>query len=265
MENRFLMREDAPIGAQTWKAIDSAVLTTAKNVLSGRRILPLEGPYGLGLKVIPTMDYHLEGGIISSSCTPLQYIQTTFLMSRRDIAAYEQEGLPLDTCAAADAGLECARMEDNLLFHGAQNIAGLLSCEGTGSSVIAPWSKVGTAVDDIIKAVTSLDDVGFHGPYSLALPPARYNLLLRRYPQSDGTELEHIRTIVTDGVIKAPIIDKGGILVAAGPQYASIVVGQDMAAGYIGPVEESLEFSVSESLAFVIHDPASICVLSEKK
>ena len=36
--------------------------------------------------------------------------------------------------------------------------------------------------------LTKLDAAGFHGPYSLALAPAQYNLLLRRYPQGDGSE-----------------------------------------------------------------------------
>ena len=37
---------------------------------------------------------------------------------------------------------------------------------------------------------------------------------------------------------------------ASGRQYAAIVLGEDMTLGYIGPMGENLEFSVSESLAF---------------
>jgi uncharacterized linocin/CFP29 family protein len=264
MANKFLLREDAHLENETWAAIDATVINAAKSILAGRRILAVEGPYGLGLKGIPMMDDHLEGGLISSSVVPVQYIQNSFLLAKRDIAAHERDGLPLDTCAVADAAIETARMEDNLIFHGAQNIAGLFTCEGTASSPVSSWDKVGNAAEDIIRAITRLDEGGFHGPYALALAPARYNLLLRRYPQSHGTELEHIRTMVTEGVVKAPILDKGGILLAPGPQFATIALGQDLAAGFIGPVEESLEFSISESLALVIRDPGSICVLKEK-
>jgi uncharacterized linocin/CFP29 family protein len=264
MANKFLLREDAPLDAATWKAIDATVISAAKSFLAGRRILPVEGPYGLGMKGIPMMDDRLEGGLISSSFVPVQFIQTSFLLAKRDVAAHERDGLPLDTCAVADAAIESARIEDNLIFNGAQNIAGLFSCEGSGSSPLSSWEKVGNAADDVIRAITRLDTAGFHGPFALALAPARYNLLLRRYPQSDGTEMEHIRTMVTDGVVKAPILEKGGILIAPGTQFASIVLGQDLAAGFIGPVEESLEFSVSESLTLVIRDPGSICVLAEK-
>jgi uncharacterized linocin/CFP29 family protein len=58
--------------------------------------------------------------------------------------------------------------------------------------------------------VTGLDDAGFHGPYCLALAPALFNLLYRRYPQGDGTELDQVKTIVTDGVFKAPALKNGG-------------------------------------------------------
>jgi hypothetical protein len=34
-----------------------------------------------------------------------------------------------------------------------------------------------------------------------------------------------------------------------------------MTIGFIGPVEENLEFSISESLALMIREPRAICVL----
>jgi uncharacterized linocin/CFP29 family protein len=66
---------------------------------------------------------------------------------------------------------------------------------------------------------------------------------------------------MTDGVFKAPILDSGGILLASGRQYAAIVLGQDMSVGFIGPVGENLEFSISESLALLIRQPKAICAL----
>jgi len=79
-----------------------------------------------------------------------------------------------------------------------------------------------------------------------------------------GTELEHLRTIATDGVFKAPILKTGGVLLATGKQYASIVLGQDMTTGFIGPAGDALEFSITKSLALLVREPASICVLKEK-
>jgi uncharacterized linocin/CFP29 family protein len=95
----------------------------------------------------------------------------------------------------------------------------------------------------------------------MALAPWLYNLLLRRYPQGEGTELDHIRGIVTEGVVKAPALKKGGVLMASGTWFAAIEIGQDMTIGYTGPSGEGLDFFFTESLALLIREPRTICVL----
>ncbi|MGA9351059.1 MAG: family 1 encapsulin nanocompartment shell protein [Anaerolineae bacterium] len=263
MTNKYLAREDVPFGPETWKALDAAMIEAAKSVLTGRRLLHIEGPFGLGLKVVPLQDAEVKSGLIASPIIPLSLIQTTFTLGKRDLAAYERDGVSLDTTEVAKAAIECARLEDTLIFNGAPAVPGLLTAEDSSALGLSSWDEVGMAADDMIKAVTTLDDAGFHGPYCLALAPSRYNLLLRRYPQGNVSELEHVKTIVTEGVFKAPILESGGVLLASGRQFASIVLGQDMAIGFIGPAEEKLEFSISESLTPLIRQPRAICVLKE--
>jgi uncharacterized linocin/CFP29 family protein len=50
MENAFSGRDDAPISQETWNLLDSTMSGVAKSILAGRRLLSIEGPYGLGLK-----------------------------------------------------------------------------------------------------------------------------------------------------------------------------------------------------------------------
>jgi len=263
MVNKYLAREEAPIGPETWKVLDAAMMEAAKSVLAGRRLLHIEGPYGLGLKAVPLQDAEVKEGLIASPVIPLSLIQTTFTLGTRDLAAHERDGVSLDTTVVAQAAIECARLEDTLVFKGTPGVPGLLTVEGSNTFQLSPWDEVGAAADDIIKAVTILDSAGFHGPYCLALAPNRYNLLLRLYPRGPFSELEHVKTMVTDGIFKAPILESGGVLLASGRQFASIVLGQDMAIGFIGPVGEKLEFSISESLAPLIRQPQAICVLKE--
>jgi uncharacterized linocin/CFP29 family protein len=261
MANAYLGREEAPIGAETWKIIDDVAVQAAKSQITGRRLLPVEGPYGFGLKSLPLGDYALEDGISASISLPLSLIRTEFSLGKRDLAAYERDHLILDTAPVACAAMDAAAKEDRIIFNGLTGTPGLLNAEGAGFLTLTKWDKVGAAADQIIGAVTKLDASGFHGPYSLALAPAQYNLLLRRYPQGDGTELEHITSIVGDGVIKAPALKKGGVLIASGSQYASVAIGQDLAVGYNGPVGDLLEFQIYESLALVVRAPESILIL----
>jgi len=263
MANNYLSREDAPISAATWETLDKTMEAAAKTVLAGRRVLHVDGPYGLGLKAVPLADPPVERAAITSAVLPLALIHRSFMLSKRDMAAFEKDGVMLDTRGVAAAAIDCATLEDTLVFQGTRETAGLISAKGINSVKLGAWGEAGAAADDIIKAITVLDGAGFHGPYVMALAPARYNLLLRRYPQGNTTELEHIKTAVTEGVFKAPALESGGILLTSGRQYASIVLGQDMTVGFIGPEGERLEFNVSESLTPYIRQPKAICLLRE--
>lgn len=262
MENDYLGRADAPISAGTWKMLDTTMIGAAKSQLSGRRLISIEGPFGLGLKSIPLSDCEIADGISGSPMIPVNLVTSTFYLNKRDLAACEHAGAFLDLDPVACAAMACAAKEDGLIFSGIQETPGLLAAEGSSSLALGKWDKVGAAADQIIKAVTLLDEAGFHGPYCMGLAPSQYNLLLRRYPQADGTELEHVRTILGGDVIKAPVLKKGGVVLASGPQYCSLVIGQDMSIGFNGPAGNAYEFSVSESLALLIRAADAICVLT---
>ncbi len=263
MANKFLTRDDAPINAKTWDIIDRTMIEAAKNVLVGRRLLTVEGPFGLGLKAIPLSDPEVISDPIISSFLPLSLIVRDFNLSKRDLAAYEKDGVFLNTAGVARATIEVANLEDDRIFRGIKEAPGLLNIKGSTQVKLTSWEEPGSAIDNLIQALTTLDYEGFHGPYTLALAPNRYNLLLRRMPHGNVSELEHIRTMITEGVFKAPALENGGVLMASGKQYASIILGQDMTVGFIGPQSERLEFNITETLTPYIRQPKAICVLKE--
>lgn len=271
MSEKYLHRDDAPFSDKVWESIDQAVVGAAKSQLCGRRLLQIQGPYGLGLKALPTSDKLLEEKTsgeakMSAPCLiPLVMIQSEFCLPVRDIASFEQMGFPLDLGNAAKAAVDCARQEDNLIFNGSKNAGtkGLLNIDGSSSLKLNSWDSVGAAADDIIKAVTELDKTGFHGPYTLGLSSGLYNLLFRRYPQGNQTEIEHIRQIVTNGIIKIPAVSSGGILLCSGSQYANIVLGQDLMTAFIGPSGSEYEFMVSESAALKVLETGALCILKK--
>ena len=280
MSEQYLNRGDAPFGDGVWKAIDTAVVAAARSQLAGRRLLHTIGPQGLGFKTLPFGDSEVaqppsagttpEGGgatsgvTVSSSCMiPVAMIQSEFTLSVRDIAAYEQSGIPLDLNAAVKAAIALARQEDQLVFDGFQSlgVAGLLNTPGVRSIKLKPWNIAGDAVQDIINAVGELDAAGLPGPYALALTPKSYNHLFRLYPQSDMTELEHTRQVVTDGIVKAPALPGGGVLIDTSGPFANIVLGQDMMTSFVGPAPGRYQFAILESLALWVRVPEAICIL----
>ncbi len=202
-------------------------------------------------------------GLSSGGVIPLGLIGKTFSLSARDIAAFEQTGMPFSPAPAAQAALACAAREDDLLLNGSKplGVSGLLNAKGVQSMKLGTWNDVGAAADDVIKAATMLDEVGLHGPYALALAPARYNLLFRRYQQGNMVEMEHLRELVTDGIVKAPALSGGGVLLATGRQFATIVLGQDLTTGFVGPADGGYDLHLSESVALRLVQPKAVCVL----
>ena len=258
MVTDYLLRDDAPLGADVWAMLDEAVVDAARGQLSVRRLLEIEGPYGLGLKSIPLDDNEEVDGVITSPCLPLALISSTVVLGKRDLAGYEYAQLPPNLIRLADAAREAARREDDLLLNGAAGIQGLMDYPGVEQSGLGDWSAPGAAAADLIEAVTALDEAGFHGPYVLGLSPRRYNQLF--YTETCWSAYQMISQIVRS-IVKLPALKEGGVLIAEGRQYAAIVIGQDLSLGFIGPTRDGLEFSISESLALLVREPRAIRVL----
>jgi len=269
MSNTHLHRGDAPFGDDVWKRIDNTVVNVAKSQLTGRRLLELEGPYGLGVKALSGKEKSLtqeaEVQLGHAEYFPLLTIRAPFTIPIRDIASFEKTGVPFDILNVSEAVAACADLEDQIVFSGSKEagLNGLMNFPGCASLKLKSWESVGTASDDMISAVTKLDEAGFHGPYALALAPKLYNVLFRRYPQGNTVEMDHIKSLITGGLIKGPALKAGGVLVAAGARFASIALGQDLMAGFIGPSGGDYEFTLSETLTLIVRQPGAVCILKQ--
>lgn len=270
MSEYYLSRDDAPFSQSVWEMIDDIVVGTAKSQLAARRLLPIEGPYGAGFKTLhgPMREIRpaeKNGGVSlrSSSGTPVTELVTTFSLAISDIATFEQTSEPVDHGPIARAAITLANKEDDLIFNGNKElgVSGLMNTPGTQTLKLKGWDSPGKAAEDMIQAVTLLDDAGFHGPYTLGLASPLYNLLFRVYTNTSMTELQHLQTLVTDGIVKVSAIKTGGVLIASGKQFASIALGQDILTSFIGPDTRNLEFAISESLALRITEPSALCIL----
>ncbi len=269
---RYLPREDAPFSDDVWEMIDEAVVDAAKSQLAGRRLLEITGPLGLGVREIEHREEDAgaelkHGGatarMSAAQVRPLPMISSEFDIPIRDVAAAEERKVQLELGPAVEAAIAAARLEDSLVFEGSEalGVEGLLNASGAAKTKVGDWRNVGQAVEDLIAAVNALDAAGFPGPYAAALAPPLYNNLFLRYPQGNMTQLEHARQLITAGLVKGPTLKSGGVVMAAGRQFATIVVGQDMMAGFVGPAGTGYEFVIVESIAPVIRVPEAICVL----
>ncbi len=272
---KYLNRDVSPIGDKVWKAIDDIVVQAGRSSVVGRRILPLRGPYGLGFRAIKhgpdsVIAEPVEAaedqaaGVVANRMLPIPQIYSPFRLSMASVEAFAAHDQPLDLDGAFRAARACAQREDQLVFWGdeALGISGLLSLKGRHEVKIGNWDTVGAAIDDVLKAITHLDRHGFTGPYALAVGPALFNALLRKYPDSDVVQLEHLRSFITEGIVKAPMLGNDGVLIDASVGLNEIVVGQDLVTAFAGVEGLYYRFTVMESVLPRIKVPEAICVLS---
>lgn len=267
MADKFLNRDDSPFKNEFWNRIDHTVKIVAINHLSARKLLYTEGPLGLGLQFIPGTEQTIEGEnqltYTVAQHIPLIMLNTGFAISSREIEAFSESGVEISPKNLIVETINICHKEDNIVFNGIKkkNLPGLLNYPGVERLKLKPWDQIGDAVEAVLGGIEKLDKAGFHGPYSLALSVQLYNKLFRRYPQGNTLELDHMKQLVTDGVIKAATISSGGVLLASGKEYASIILGQDLVCGFEGPSGKDFIFTLSESIALRMIEPASVCVL----
>jgi uncharacterized linocin/CFP29 family protein len=256
--------------------IDGAVIGAARSQLAGRRLLEITGPLGLGVRSVEQGERAVAGeaafgsgkAVLSAPNTQaIPMIHSDFTIPIRDIAAAEERGVQLELREAVEAAVATAHLEDSLIFEGHKElgIPGLLNAPGAATAKVGDWGNVGQAAEDLIAAVNKLDANGFPGPYAAALAPALYNALFLLYPQGNLTQLDHVRQLITAGLVKAPALKSGGVVLAAGRAFATIVLGQDLTPAYVGPAGDHYEFVILESLAPRIVVPQAVCALQAGK
>jgi uncharacterized linocin/CFP29 family protein len=265
----YLNRHMAPFGEDIWKRIDEAAANAARDVLTGRRFLEVDGPYGVGLTSVEVGhdDYCRqpapeEAAAVMGRAISLPMLRKDFRLSIRRVAAYQDMGQPLNLTPVEDAAEAVARREEDFIYHGQPDfrLQGLLTAEGRGHHDGGDWGHIDQALEDVLAAVNVLDAHGFRGPYALALSPALYNGLFRRYAGTDMLQLEHLRRLCQRGVYKAAI--QGGVLVD--PRVGKLIIGQDLMAGYMSQDGVHYHLYLTESAVLRLDEPRAICTLSPR-
>lgn len=265
----YLNRRMAPFGEDIWNRIDEAAVNAARDVLTGRRFLEVDGPYGVGLTSVEVGhdDYCRqpspeEAGAVMGRAISVPMLRKDLRLSIRRVAAYQDMGQPLNLTPVEDAAEAVARREEEFVYDGQPDfhLQGLLTAEGKGHHEGGDWTNIDQALEDVLAAVNILDERGFRGPYALALAPALYNGLFRRYAGTNMLQVEHLRRLCQRGVYKAAI--QGGVLVD--PRVGKLIVGQDLMAGYMSHDGAHYHLYVGESVVLRLDEPRAVCTITPR-
>ncbi len=259
-----LNRGRAPFGAAVWQAVDAAATSASRDLLTARRFLEVDGPFGLGLTAVETgggdiaeRDDAAEAVAIMGAAVSVPMLWKGFGLSLRRLAAHESHGQPLDLTPAVAAAEAISRLEERLIYHGdpRTGLAGLYTAPGAVEMEGGDWARVDRALADVLTAVTTLDEAGYRGPYALAVSPRLYNGLFRRYEDSDLLQVDHLGRLCAGGIHKAAI--PGALVVDR--RAARLLVGQDLMAGFASLDGVHCRLFLSESIVLEIAEAGALC------
>src|SRR5512144_3313628 len=121
----YLNREHAAFGEDVWRLIDEAAVKAARDRLTARRFLDVDGPYGTGLTTIEVGndDYCRqpgpeEAGAVIGRAVSVPMLRKSFRLSIRRVAAYQDNGLPLNPAPVEDAVEAIAAREEEMVYRG---------------------------------------------------------------------------------------------------------------------------------------------------
>ena len=275
----ILDRDSAPLTEAEWSKIDEAVVTTARRMLVGRKVIEVLGPMGPGVYTIP---YSVFSGTSSTgidmvgeqddfivapssrATTSVPMLYKDFKIMWRDVEADRHMGLPLDVSTAAVAANYVAVQEDNLIFNGNKELGqvGLMNVEGRKTVKISNWDEPGSALADAVKAVSALSEAGHYGPYAMVVSPILFGRMVRVYGNTGMLELDQVKALISGGVYYSNTISGNkAVVLATGGHNVNLAVGQDMTTSYMGPTNMNHVFRVLETTALLVRRPDAICTI----
>lgn len=275
----YLDRDSAPLSSEEWERLDQIVVSTAKQQLVGRKFIPVFGPFGAGLQTIHNDVFPRGTGsclTMSGECADealgtgnrtykrLPIIHKDFQFHWRDLETNRQFGVPFDASLAAAAAYFVANAEDELIFHGNDDLEleGLLNAPGRQTVSIGNYDEPGNIFKDVVESSRLLSDSGFYGPYALVLSPKLHALATRVFANTGVLELEQIRKIADGGVYRSAILPEGkAVMVSMGTQNMDIAISQDLITAYLDTDNMNHLFRVFEILTLRIKRPGSIVTI----
>ena len=276
----FLMRDQSPLSAEQFAAIDQVVTEVARRTLVGRRFISISGPYGPGIQALIGEVYTgTERGIVSllgedkravveaqeRKLIPLPILYKDFRLHWRDIESSALFGTPLDLGKPAAAAALTAQAEDDLIFNGRADLGfeGLLNASGRNTIPMSDWGAAGKGFDDVVAAVDKLTTAGFVGPFALVTSPRLYANLHRIFGNTGVLEVDQVRKLMTDGVYQTPVVpEPTAVVVATGVENLDITIAQDLITAFLQAENMDYYFRVFEILALRIKRPGAICTIA---
>jgi len=257
----FLRRELAPISPEGWTEIDAIARQTLATALSGRKLVDVDGPHGIGRAGVPlgrlSVPKKQPGKVHFGihQVMPLVETRVDLTLQTWELDNLARGAKDVDLSPVVEACREAAAFEEAAIFDGfdAGCMTGLHQVVKGKELRLA--MEVNAVVDAVAEAQGRLLAEGVEGPASLVVSPALWKFL------SHGTQGGTLRGII-ERHMGVPVIYsaavKDALMVAARGGDLELTVGQDFAIGYHSHTASEIHLFVMESFAFRVIGPEAV-------
>ncbi|WBW50109.1 family 1 encapsulin nanocompartment shell protein [Peptoniphilus equinus] len=262
----FLKRTAAPISKAAWSEIDEAATSVFKNILSGRRVLKVNGPKGLDYTVVD------EGRLEEISpvkenevCAGLYQVQRlveariNFKLNEWELDNLHRGAKDIDLAPLEEACEKLALYEEESIYNGnkAAGIAGLIPSAGhkikLGKDANGLLKAIGDAKYALMNAYVAM-------PYDLVVSKDVYDRLNTVY---EGAHLmDTVQKLIGGQIIRSKVVT-GAVMFPSKDEDLEFTVGQDFAIGYDNENGTELTLFATESFTLRVLDPDKIVAFTK--
>lgn len=267
----YLSRDDAPFSSELWNQIDQTVVSGIKQIVVGRRFLPMHGPLGGGVQTATvdapghSEDFGEDGFVSTSrrSLTEVPQLYADFWLYWRDMEHAKDNDRNVELSAARSAAFNIARTEDRMIFYGNERLGmkGLLTVEGSQKIKRNDWSQGEDAFQDVAAGVTLLEQADRLGRYALIVSSDLYVQLERLQANTGLLERQRIADYLGGRLFKTTVLQPNtALLGCCESPYMDLLVGQDFATAYLEMVDLNHHLRIMETALLRIKAPNAIVV-----
>ena len=251
----------APIPLEGWEEINDRAKEVILSQLSARRVLNVEGPFGLKkhgvetgrMKTFADAD-DLKVGAGLYDILPLVESRINFKLSRWELDNILRGQKDVELEALEAAAEKIALFEEDAIYNGNKkaNITGL---KDLAKHKLSLSEHANTSLQSIAEGLLKLKDAYTEGPYHMVVGDAVFKAFNQIH---DGRLfIDAVRSLIGGDVIRSRVLD-GALLIPDSHPDLELTIGQDYSVGYQSHDSETVTLFLMNAFTFRCLDDAII-------
>jgi uncharacterized linocin/CFP29 family protein len=259
----ILKKPLAPVTDEGWNQLNEEATDILTSVLSARKFVDVDGPYGLDFGAVHTgrINTDKKGDVHYgiNKVLPLIEVRTSFTMDIWELDNASRGAESLNWDAMEEAACKLATFEENVIYHGLKKagVPGLKNCSQYDAAELP--ESTDALLNALSRQLAVFKKNGIEGPYSLVVNPDDWERLTG---ELDGYPLRRqINSLLDGSIILSPFIEETFLVSKRGDDFR-LTLGQDISIGYQFHDEEKVKFYFTESFTFQCFEPAAVAVFT---